>query len=78
MSPLRRGSPAVSRWCRSRLLNGWLDLVDGALARELNVASSGGDLLDHVLDRYADIGVIVGLAAGVSRANWASPPSLAS
>ncbi|NLV06982.1 CDP-alcohol phosphatidyltransferase family protein [Haloarcula rubripromontorii] len=50
-------------------LNGWLDLVDGALARELNVASSGGDLLDHVLDRYADIGIIVGLAAGVGQ--WA-------
>ncbi len=41
--------------------------MDGALARELNVASSGGDLLDHVLDRYADIGIIVGLAAGVSQ-----------
>jgi len=46
-------------------LNGWLDLVDGALARELDVASSAGDLLDHVLDRYADILIIVGLAAGV-------------
>ncbi|MBX0294277.1 CDP-alcohol phosphatidyltransferase family protein [Haloarcula nitratireducens] len=50
-------------------LNGWLDLVDGALAREMNVASSGGDLLDHVLDRYADIVIIVGLAAGIDR--WA-------
>ena len=50
-------------------LNGWLDLVDGALARELNVASSAGDLLDHVLDRYADIVIIVGLAAGISQ--WA-------
>ena len=50
-------------------LNGWLDLVDGALARELNVASSAGDLLDHVLDRYADIVIIVGLAAGVGQ--WA-------
>jgi archaetidylinositol phosphate synthase len=49
--------------------NGWLDLVDGALARELDVASSGGDLLDHVLDRYADIAIIVGLAAGIDR--WA-------
>ena len=48
-------------------LNGWLDLVDGALARELNVASSAGDLLDHVLDRYADIVIIVGLAAGVGQ-----------
>ncbi|ELY57372.1 CDP-alcohol phosphatidyltransferase, partial [Natronolimnohabitans innermongolicus JCM 12255] len=46
-------------------LNGWLDIIDGALAREQNVASAGGDLLDHVLDRYADIVVIAGLAAGV-------------
>ncbi len=46
-------------------LNGWLDIVDGALARAQNVASAGGDLLDHVLDRYADIVVIAGLAAGV-------------
>ncbi len=50
-------------------LNGWLDLVDGALAREMDVASSAGDLLDHVLDRYADIVIIVGLAAGVGQ--WA-------
>ncbi|PSP92899.1 CDP-alcohol phosphatidyltransferase family protein [Halobacteriales archaeon QS_4_62_28] len=47
--------------------NGWLDLVDGALARELAVASAGGDFLDHVLDRYADILMLVGLAAGVGR-----------
>ncbi|TKX76939.1 CDP-alcohol phosphatidyltransferase family protein, partial [Halorubrum sp. SD626R] len=46
-------------------LNGWLDLVDGALARRLDVASDGGDLLDHVLDRYADIAVIAGFTAGV-------------
>ncbi|APX96073.1 MULTISPECIES: CDP-alcohol phosphatidyltransferase family protein [Natronorubrum] len=46
-------------------LNGWLDIVDGALAREQNVASAGGDLLDHVLDRYADIVIIAGLAAGI-------------
>ena len=48
-------------------LNGWLDLVDGALARAQGTDSSGGDLLDHVLDRYADIAVLVGLAAGVGR-----------
>lgn len=47
--------------------NGWLDLLDGALARRLNVASSTGDLLDHVLDRYADIVVLVGLAAGTDQ-----------
>ncbi len=47
------------------LLNGVLDLVDGGLARELGTASAAGDLLDHVLDRYADLIIISGLAAGV-------------
>ena len=46
-------------------VNGWLDIVDGALAREQGIASAGGDLLDHVLDRYADIVIIGGLAAGI-------------
>ncbi|MFC7203821.1 CDP-alcohol phosphatidyltransferase family protein [Haloferax namakaokahaiae] len=44
-------------------INGWLDLVDGALAREQGVSSKAGDLLDHVLDRYADIVILVGLSA---------------
>ncbi|MFC7080330.1 CDP-alcohol phosphatidyltransferase family protein [Halorussus caseinilyticus] len=48
-------------------LNGWLDLLDGALARELGTDSKAGDLLDHVLDRYADLVMIAGLAAGISR-----------
>lgn len=46
-------------------LNGLLDLLDGALARELDTASPAGDLLDHVLDRYADLILIAGLAGGV-------------
>jgi len=48
-------------------VNGGLDLIDGALARRLEVASEAGDLLDHVLDRYADIVILVGLAAGIGR-----------
>lgn len=47
--------------------NGVLDLLDGALARELDVASPAGDLLDHVLDRYADLIIIAGLAAGTNQ-----------
>ena len=47
------------------LLPGWLDLVDGALARRKGTASKGGDFLDHVLDRYADIVIIAGFTAGV-------------
>lgn len=46
-------------------VNGLLDLLDGALARELETASPAGDLLDHVLDRYADLAIVAGLAAGV-------------
>lgn len=47
------------------LANGWLDVLDGALAREIGHDSAAGDLLDHVLDRYADVVIVVGLAAGV-------------
>ncbi len=48
-------------------MNGWLDLLDGALARRLEEDSDAGDLLDHVVDRYADIVIVAGLAAGVER-----------
>ena len=47
--------------------NGWLDLLDGALARRQGRDSRGGDLLDHVVDRYADILLVAGLAAGSGR-----------
>ena len=47
------------------LLNGWMDVLDGALARRQGTDSMAGDLLDHVLDRYADIVIIAGLAAGL-------------
>jgi len=45
--------------------NGWLDLLDGRLARELGSASPAGDVLDHVLDRYADVVILAGLSAGI-------------
>jgi archaetidylinositol phosphate synthase len=48
-------------------LNGCLDVLDGALARELAVDSAAGDFLDHVLDRYADIIIVVGLAGSVGQ-----------
>jgi archaetidylinositol phosphate synthase len=49
------------------VLNGWFDVIDGALARKQGIQSEAGDLLDHVLDRYADIVIIAGVAAGVER-----------
>ena len=48
-------------------LNGTLDLVDGNLARELGESTETGDLLDHVLDRYADMVIVAGLAAGIEQ-----------
>jgi len=60
--PLWYGAGALLVFC-----NGWLDLVDGALARRLDETSAAGDLLDHALDRYADIVMLVGLAAGLDR-----------
>lgn len=47
------------------VINGVLDLLDGGLARELGVDSMSGDMFDHVLDRYADILIVGGLATGV-------------
>jgi len=65
------GGPNGSNWyligAALVFFNGILDLLDGQLARELNTASPAGDLLDHVLDRYADIVVIAGLAGGVGQ-----------
>jgi archaetidylinositol phosphate synthase len=48
-------------------LNGWMDLMDGALARRQGTDSRAGDLLDHVLDRYADIVIVAGLAGGAGQ-----------
>lgn len=47
-------------------INGWMDIIDGALARRLGSSTDSGDMLDHVLDRYADMIIIIGLAAGKS------------
>lgn len=45
-------------------LNAVFDALDGALARDMGVASPRGDFLDHVIDRYADIFIITGIFAG--------------
>ncbi len=37
------------------------DAVDGKVARLRNMASKKGDLIDHVLDRYADIFILLGM-----------------
>ena len=44
------------------LLAGLFDVLDGAVARATGRTSARGDLLDHVLDRYADFALVVGIA----------------
>ncbi|MBN1134335.1 MAG: CDP-alcohol phosphatidyltransferase family protein [Methanosarcinaceae archaeon] len=45
-------------------LNSFLDALDGAMARYLNIAGNKGDFLDHVIDRYSDIFIICGIFLG--------------
>lgn len=49
------GAAAVS-------INAVLDGLDGRLARLTNTSSKRGDYLDHVVDRYSDAVILVGLA----------------
>jgi len=45
-------------------LNALLDALDGKVAKIAGKASRRGDFLDHVLDRYADVLMLGGLAIG--------------
>jgi archaetidylinositol phosphate synthase len=44
------------------ILSGYLDAVDGMVARIAGKAGKRGDFIDHVFDRYADIFMIGGVA----------------
>lgn len=43
------------------ILNSFTDALDGVMARQMNLQSNRGDLLDHVIDRYADTFIICGI-----------------
>jgi archaetidylinositol phosphate synthase len=43
-------------------LNAILDGLDGRLARLTNAETKRGDYLDHVVDRYADVAILLGLS----------------
>jgi archaetidylinositol phosphate synthase len=54
------------------VLNAFLDMLDGALARYSGIASPIGDYLDHVFDRYADVFIVTGIIVwGVQ--TWHAP-----
>lgn len=44
------------------VLSALFDAVDGKVARMRKIDSRKGDLIDHVLDRYADVFIILGMA----------------
>ncbi len=45
--------------------NSYLDALDGKIAKLAGKASARGDFLDHVLDRYADVLMLGGVAFGI-------------
>ncbi len=45
------------------LLSGVFDVLDGEVARATGRASRRGDFVDHVFDRYADLAILLGIAA---------------
>lgn len=45
------------------VVSGFLDVVDGELARRMDEQSQRGDYLDHVLDRYSDTVLLLGVVA---------------
>jgi len=42
-------------------ISGFLDALDGEVARAKGLASKKGDFTDHVLDRYADVVILMGM-----------------
>lgn len=51
------------------LASGFLDAIDGKVARLTGRASKRGDVLDHILDRYSDV-VMIG---AVAVSSWCNP-----
>ena len=43
------------------LFNGFLDALDGEIARKYKIQTKFGDFLDHVFDRIADVAILFGL-----------------
>jgi phosphatidylglycerophosphate synthase len=43
------------------LVNGFLDMLDGEIAKQFKRETKFGDFLDHVFDRVADVAILLGL-----------------
>ncbi len=51
------------------LASGFVDMLDGAVARATGSATRFGAVYDHVLDRYAEFAVLLGIGFG-GLVNW--------
>lgn len=51
------------------VVSAFLDMIDGAVARATRTASRFGAVFDHVLDRYVEYILVVGIVAG-GFASW--------
>ena len=51
------------------LLTGFFDMLDGAVARASGRVTRFGAVLDHVLDRYAEYFILIGIVLG-GYVNW--------
>ena len=52
------------------LLNSLFDALDGKVARLTGKASKKGDFLDHLVDRYADMVILAGIALSPWCRDW--------
>ena len=52
------------------LLNGFLDILDGAIAKKFNRITKLGDFLDHSFDRLADIVILAGITFSPLIPDW--------
>lgn len=62
-----RGSPLLG--ASVLLCSAFVDIIDGAVARATKTETRFGAVLDHVLDRYVEYILVVGIVAG-GFANW--------
>jgi phosphatidylglycerophosphate synthase len=51
------------------LLSGLIDMLDGAVARAIGSTTRFGAVYDHVLDRYAEFAILLGIGLG-HLADW--------
>jgi len=69
LAGVNMSNPAMSRVCLLAaiimlLISGFMDALDGALARIYEKASAKGGFLDSLIDRYVDSAVYIGIILG--------------